>query len=54
MTLNTTVTGNCHLMGVMVVNSIQVRSPFSSPLRLYKGTPSSGTETQFSILGTLV
>jgi hypothetical protein len=42
MTLNTVVTGNCRLMGVMVVSSVQVHSPFSSPLRLYKGTPSSG------------
>jgi hypothetical protein len=54
MTLNTTVTGNCRLMGVMVVSSNQVRSTFSSPLRLYKGTPSSGTYTQLSILGTPV
>jgi hypothetical protein len=30
MTLNTTVTGNCRLMGVMVVSSVQVHS--SSPL----------------------
>jgi hypothetical protein len=54
MTLNTSVTGNCRLMGVMAVSSVQVRSPFSSPLRLYKGTPSSGTDAQFSNLGTPV
>jgi hypothetical protein len=53
MTLNTTVTGNCRLMGVMLVSSVQIRPPFS-PLRLYKGTPFSGTGTQFSMRGTPV
>jgi hypothetical protein len=32
-------------MGIMVVNSVQVHAPLlSSPLRLYKRTPSSGTD----------